>query len=515
MRIIVAKYICIVSILLLAKFSFSQEDLTYTIGRGFLLPSGYTMSPYLVEDEDHFYTLRISNKECFDCKSGTTDAFFEKFDKNLNHVESIPIVLTLSDQYKKPRPKDIYLMDNQFFIFAEELNVSTQTAKSILFIVDRKGHQVGDALILGEVGNIDKGSEGTSEEALEGVFSFELFDYENKSRFLYIQYFPNENSMDTRINIKVFDSGATQLWEKHLVLPFDPFFSEMSRIILYGQELFLIMTLRNPYEGINNYKIVTYNHSKDETSHYNFILENIKINSLEVGQVEAGNIYIYGLYSDLGSKNEVDGLFFYLFNELNKEILTYATTAINVDKIKSITDDDLKNLHAREIYLKNNGDVVFIAELEWTEIMTIQDSESKYYFKPYYHSNEILIMCFDPGGQLKWETWFPKLQYRPDNLMMGYASIFRDNKMYILFNDHPKNLRIYDPDDMKQMKNKFILSLGEIDLDNGKIQKSHYKFIREQKEEVIFRKDYTYKIGNHSLVILEESETVRLIQFNF
>ena len=493
---------------------FAQDQYSFTVGREKAIPSGSIIWPSLMEGNNCYWTLRLSHKECFDCKNETTGAYLDKFDKELDHIGSIPIVIEPSPLYKKPVPRQIYFLNNQFFIFAEELNVSNLSATAILFIIDTTGHAVGEPMILGEAININKPSETTSEYLLEGIFRFGLYNDNNRSRFLFVQFLSQEEYTDTRINIRVLDSTAKLQWENHLVLPYDPFYTEISKMILFGEDLLFILSIFDPF-GNDAYKIVTFNRALDEIKYYDFGLDNNKIRNVEVNQVDEANIYIYGLYSEVLSKNDVDGLFFWLFNEVNKKILTFATSEVNVDEIKSIRNEDLKNLHAREVYLLENGDVVFIAEIEYNEVLSFQDSESKLYFITYRHSNEIIVSKFNTEGKLDWQTMVPKLQFRHDDLVSGYHSTMYKNNLYLLYNDHPKNINIYDPDDMKQMKSKFELIVGEINLETGMLTKSQINPDNKDKK-IIFRKNYTFNTRNNQILILDQTgSSVKLAKFNF
>lgn len=492
---------------------YAQNQYSFTVGKEKAIPSGSFIWPSLMEGDNYYWALRLSHKECFDCKNETTGAYLEKFDKKLDHIASIPIVIELSPLFKKPVPRQIYFLNNQFFIFAEEMNISTLSAKGILFVIDTTGHVVGEPMILGEAINIDKPSKSTSEYLLEGIFRFGLYNDNNRSRFLFVQFLSQEEYSDTRINIRVLDSTAKLQWEKHLVLPYDTYYTEISKMILFGEDLLFILSVFDPF-GDDAYKIVTFNRSLDEINYYDFGLDNKKIKNVEVNQVEEGNIYIYGLYSEVFSKNDVDGLFFYLFNEVNKKILTFATAEVKVDEIKSIREEDLQNLHARDLYLLDNGDVVFIAEIEYNEVLSFQDSESKLYFITYRHSDEIIVSKFDAEGKLDWQTMVPKLQFRPNELVSGYHSIINKNSLYLLYNDHPKNINIYDPDDMKQMKSKFELTLGEIDLETGMLTKSQINPVNKDKK-IIFRKNYTFKTRSNQILILDKTGSIKLAKFNF
>ena len=504
----------LVSALLLTKLLWSQEQVSCNTGPIYIPPPGSISTPFLVEMGNHYYNLRLSNKTYLDCRSDSTGAFLDRYDHQLRLVESIPVTIPGSEYYKKPKPRDLWAIDKHFYIFADEMNVAARTGRTLLFILDTHGKMTRNAVLPGVLTNLETSSEGVDNDIFRKNTGLGLFHDNKRSRFLFTQIYPPGDIPQTKINARVYDTRGTLLWEKFLTLEYDPLYCDISKIILYGEDLFFTLTIQLPFaEPV--YKIITYNHAKDEMSYYNFSLDNKKIESIETGQVEAGNIYLYGLYSNLFSENKVDGLFFYLFNETNKKILTYATTGIDVEPYKSISKDDLKNLHAREIYLCNNGDIVFIGEIERREIMSFQDSEGKLYFRPYYHSNQLLVTCFDHEATLKWEKWVPKLQYRPDKELSGYMSILNDSLLYLLYNDHPKNLHFTHPDEVKQMKSKSVMTIAEIDISDGTIKKDQFSCPGNTKNDIMFRKDYSFKISDLKLIMITGKEKQKLIEFQF
>ena len=140
--------------------------------------------------------------------------------------------------------------------------------------------------------------------------------------------------------------------------------------------------------------------------------------------------------------------------------------------------------------------------------------KEKIYFKTYLHSDEIVVSKFDIEGRLIWQTLVPKLQLRDDDEYSGYRSIVRGNKLYLLYNDHPKNINISDPDEMKQMKNKFETTISEINLDQGSLIK-YPGDTDNKKETIVFRKKYTLKSNQNRILVLDENNGIKLASFFF
>jgi hypothetical protein len=284
-------------------------------------------------------------------------------------------------------------------------------------------------------------------------------------------------------------------------------------MLLYGKELVFIITLSPPFED-KLYKLVTYNFIKDEIAFYNFTLENKTIQSIGLNHTEKGNVYIYGFYSEKNKDEGTVGLFFFLFDETNQKVITQTTTNIMKSDFKTIRNKDLNNLVARDLFKRENGDVIFLSELSWPELMSFTDSENKYYFRTFYHSDHILVMCFTGDGSLKWQDWIPKKQFLPTEEYTGFSCIHGDSSIYLIFNDNHKNEGIYNPDQMRPVKNNPTMTITRINLNTGTFRKQFIDRSRNKEEKLVYRKAYTFPLNNRSVVMMEYHPSC-LIRFTF
>ncbi|MCX6234814.1 MAG: hypothetical protein NT175_08855 [Bacteroidetes bacterium] len=477
------------------------------------IPQDYRISPFLLLDSEYFYTLRINYKSSFDCKNGQCDTYIEKLDYQFQPYATIGLTMPPAELCKRPVIRDIFLHDDKFLIFTVDHDLPSMTYRSFLFSFNMKGDLISQPLFMGEIRNTEKSSQITESSEENDFFKMIPIYTDNDFKLLYIQSFPPGESPQLKLNIKLLNSNTDEVFSKQLVMPFIPEYCKISKVLLYTNELLFMVSYSFPFEDII-YKLVTYNILKDEIAYYNFSLENKKIQSIGLDQTEGGNIYIYGYYSEEKKNDEVDGLFLYLFDQNNQEVITQSSTKIMTGNYKTIRKKDLKNLVACDLYQRDNGDVIFLSELSWTEFVNFTDSQNKFYFKPFYHSDHILVMCFTSDGNLKWQDWIPKSQFLPSQEYTGFKCIMADSSLYLFFNDHPKNDGIYDPDQIRPVKSKLNLTITRIDLNTGIYRKETFNKDGNKKEGMVFRKAYTFQINNKALVMIENSPW-RLIKFTF
>ena len=302
---------------------------------------------------------------------------------------------------RKPLPKKIFLVNNHIYIFADEIFYASKSTRSYLFMFDMNGRLVKDPLLLGKIRNIKIPSTNVFESEPNDFFSLSLYETDSSSQFLYTQSFPPDESDKTTINIKVFNTDFSGVWEKQLSLPSPSDYTELSQITLNGEELFFILSFHPPLED-KTYNLVTYNNISDQIAYYDFNFEDKKIERISVRTLESEAISINGLFSEPEEDNLISGMFFFLFDKKSQTLSSRGSSPIQTGQFKTITKKDLKNLHTEKMHQLPNGDVVYLAELKKQEFNPFTDSEGKFHLSSYYHSNDIKIMYFKNDGSLLW-----------------------------------------------------------------------------------------------------------------
>lgn len=467
--------------------------------------------PGLFRDGYTYYLLSFNNPDFLLYKDDKPEFTIEVWDTSLHHTGSVAV--QAQNPYHKLEPLYIDYTENSFCFFATEASVATGTARSLAFRLNSRGQMQGQPVNLGELTGLAKSAKLLYSAKEDAYFRVSRFHEDSSIVFLYTQQYPAQDQPTAKLMVKVLDTALAVKQSKMLNLAILPEYCQFSDILLASGELFFILTIQLPFED-KVFKLVTYNFDQDELSYYDFTMEGKKIHSIETGMLEKGNILIRGLYADTDSKTEVDGLFYFLFNKDNQTLLSSGSARIPAGRQES-QGTLLDHLQIRETFVRQNGDVVILSELYWTEVIDFTDSDGKLYLRPFYHSDDLLVMYFDRAGTWKWHTWIPREFGSSTEEMLGFHSLMTDSVVYIIYNDHPDNLMIYDPESIKRVKGKYIPVVGILDLETGVYHKYSINERSEKKSDLLFRKGYTCNVSPRTMIWIMTDGYLNLVRTTF
>jgi hypothetical protein len=513
-RLFQYRYIAAVLIFVLPGWCYSQIDCTLIAGDKVDLGGNDYIYPGVFMNGDTIYVLRFGNDGYFDCRQTETGVIIEKFDRYYHHLASTPVILTTEMGLRKPEPIGIYFENGRFILFLKELNIAEQTAKAYLITLGINGKMIGDPVTLGEVKGISTSSANTVDLNPISFFKVSESRQDTGTFFLYIQQFPVLDQSTLKLVVMVFDRQLLRVHHKMMNLDFPPEYCELSDFLLVNNELFFILTIQPPVED-KRYKLVTYNFKRDELVYYNFSLEGKKIHSTDVKLLNTGNIFLYGLFFGEESSTTVEGLFFYLFGSDNQTLVMSSSKGIALGDYKSIGKEDLGHLCIRDALVQPSGKLIILSELYWNEVIHFTDSEGKLYFKPNYHSDPLFLLSFSSEGSLLWQTWIARRVSLPQEISLGFRYLVHDSTLLIIYNDHPGNLKIYDPDLVKLTHTRFVPTLARVNTRTGVYYKLPFDAREIIGEGVNFRKDYTCRVLDNKLILIDMNGYLRLVELTF
>jgi hypothetical protein len=144
------------------------------------------------------------------------------------------------------------------------------------------------------------------------------------------------------------------------------------------------------------------------------------------------------------------------YKVLSKDMIAQLRTKRNGD-----TPDLQFAYKLKSIELLDNGSFIILAENQYGTQRSIKDPKTKQErLIRYYHFNDILAAGVNNKGIVSWIKIIPKNQYSIDD--GGYYSSYKvlkiRNKIKLIYNDLPSNLKAKSPDKIKELKNNLHLA---------------------------------------------------------
>ncbi|MFC2112993.1 hypothetical protein ACFLTA_06980 [Bacteroidota bacterium] len=211
------------------------------------------------------------------------------------------------------------------------------------------------------------------------------------------------------------------------------------------------------------------------------------------------DLSICGFYSPTHFRAMIDGVF---YMELDNEAGQFRnqvfyefepwflTEAIAQDPKK--TPEELFSFRLRHMVRRNNGDFIVLAENEFD-----QDYDTY---------QNIIAMCFSPGGSLNWKRVIPKRQGIDPYIPFNHSSYqvhapWNSDKTYLIFNDNIKNGEWPAEDEIKSFHPNSPANLKVVGIGiSGELSSSiiYRKTKRRMKTPVPLQ---YYDMLNHEMVI--------------
>ncbi len=150
--------------------------------------------------------------------------------------------------------------------------------------------------------------------------------------------------------------------------------------------------------------------------------------------------------------------------EFDKKAVALFTSQRGAEKNKGIVD-----LHINRLILKDNGGIVLLAEQDYVTVTVTQNPSTSSSMSPSgvrrptgkstsktynFYYNNIIAISIAPDAGIEWQIPISKNQLTKNDqgFFSSYASFVYDDIVYLIYNDHPQNLKITDVKKRKIMK---------------------------------------------------------------
>ena len=286
------------------------------------------------------------------------------------------------------------------------------------------------------------------------------------------------------------DQELDLLWEQQQVLAEDDVSFEVRKSFISDDGDVLIIAFKK-FGGFSIFKrdrtrpefefdLISFTDEGENFQMESLYKETDFITSLS-GYLKDGVVHLVGFYADMdrNSNRPIKGLYqldvdpkdFEISNEryidVRKQMLNQNESWESNGRI----DTDLRHLVIDYFYPMPDGSLLIPAENYFISYKS--DSNGNPYIAAY-HARNLLVFKIDPNGEFEWVSKVSKEQRsKSHEEFISYYGFTGDNKLYLVYNDHIKNLKITNErKGVKKFKGGLnsILCLTIID-ENGNIKK--------------------------------------------
>lgn len=470
-------------------------------------PARSTITDIIAGDNGQIFTIRTKASGLFNVKY---------------------IIETYNESLKMTSVQDIELIHNgkelayEFALYSNEKLYVFASFNNQKLKKNRLFAQELDTKNLNKKGKMTQIAETDSRsKANDGSFNYEVS--KDKSKIAILASAAYEKKAPDKFNAVVLDEDIKILWKKSIKLPYPD--------ELYNYEIFRVDNEGNFYvQGIlfkdkakakrkgkpnYSYLIHSYRDQGETTNQYKIALKDRFITDLNFKINKRNEIVCAGFYSDKGTYT-IKGTYLIRVNQETGEKEIAKTKEFGKDFLTEVLSDKQLRKGKQELYeydldkliLRDDGGAVLLAEQYYVRVSRSTRRSSNGAMttdvRYYYYYNDIIVVNINPDGSIEWLTKVPKRQVTVDD--GGYFSSFADmitgEKIYLIFNDNPKNLGIKDSRRVYAFNGrKSVVTLAAISQD-GSYEKS--LLFSNKDQAVITRPKVCEQISKDEMLLYGE-----------
>ena len=266
-----------------------------------------------------------------------------------------------------------------------------------------------------------------------------------------------------------FNLSLEPLWAKSLEMPYTSQEVDIVQEMTDSKDrVYTLARITHPEKrwskGEPNFRYVlfVYSHQRNELREFNLALKGRSISDAHMAHNGPDRVLVAGLFSDLARKeNESSGMFYMELDAASQAIVHQGIQPFDSQLLQQYLSprqlergQELENFEIHKLLSSHDGGAYVVSEQYQhkrdcvTDLRTgVQNCTDQYYF------NDLLISRIDTGGELNWMKSVRKLQYSANDFGL-YSSLIAHadtGKLFMVYNDHPKNTSSTARDDVRSM----------------------------------------------------------------
>ncbi|MCD6069366.1 MAG: hypothetical protein K0S33_4192 [Bacteroidetes bacterium] len=418
------------------------QTVNLTWGPEMSRPKKTDISGLIGADKTSFYCLR------------TSMALFSRGDMALEKYNKTNMELEYVKDFELPKVngKDlsfgaVYILQGKMLVFA--FRYDKDQDKNIAYV---QKVNTSDGAMIGTPKEIDYIA--ATKRRNSGSFDFVLS--EDSSKILLLHNEPFEKYSKEKFSYKVFDANANEIWSAALELPYtDKAFTISNYRVDNDGNVFMLASIekekadRERKKPRYRYELISYLYKTKSVKETEISIEDKFITDVAFRINEKGNIVIGGFYSNKTSYG-LAGTFFLSMDRESRKVLSSGYKDFSTEFLgefmsarRAEKHKELYNYSIDYLVTKSDGGVYMIGEQYYMYTVTTTDPKTGATHTTYhYYYNDIIVVSVNPDASIAWVKKVPKLQHTTND--NGYYSSYSmdvvGDKLYLIYNDNPKNL---------------------------------------------------------------------------
>lgn len=471
-------------ILLVCIFSttiFSAQTASVRLGSELIKPRKTEITTLIGADQDAFYCIRSEYSLFRDRPLSLEKYSKEKLGIDYIRPFKIPEVNGRDLKFEKA-----FLLNGLIMIFASRYD--RELDKNILYLMRINAQDGAKLDTPKEIDHID-----ADKKSNRGSFDFVLSN--DSSKILIMHNEPYEKYDNQKFSYRLIDSEGKSLWFAAFELPYrDKYFSLGNYKVDNDGKLFMLANItkerseRERKQPTYTYDLISYDYETKSLKETPISLREKYISDISFALVPGDKILIGGFYSNK-SRDGLAGAFYVTIDENDQHVINSAATDFSTEFMagfmsqrRAERDKELYNYKIDYLVTKSDGGIYMVAEQYFINVVTVCQPRGGCTTTYYYNYNNIIVANFNADASLKWVRQIPKTQVTANDygFYSSYSFNVKNEKLYFLYNDHPKNYTKPKKYPRNGITKKMIAVLASIDKD-GNLERNTLFTTNEEK----------------------------------
>jgi hypothetical protein len=351
-----------------------------------------------------------------------------------------------SGKFQTASVERLFYLNGKFLLFTSHYDSDKQRNYAYVQQINENGSMEKNPVLLDSIDAESRRNKG----AFDFVFS------EDKSHILIFHHEPSDKSSNKKLTYRVIDENLNILWSKKIELPYRDQQFHISRYRIDNDgNVFMLANIDKNKDQIErkkptySYSILAYFYQSDQLKEYTIDLADKFISDITFNINPVGDIVCAGFYSK-SSETAQAGTFFLKIDKTTKEVTEHEVQEFAKDFLMEFMTErkvekgkELFNFDIGHLLLRPDGSAVMVAEQYYMDVTSYYNPATHSYTNTYnYYYNDIIVVAFDPKGQITLLKKISKLQHSVNDggPYSSYVLVDGGDMLHFIYNDDPENV---------------------------------------------------------------------------